>query len=127
MTDIAELLSPPDDRTAQRALDAYAALVREAYGERLVGLHLFGSRACGTQRPDSDADIAVVLTSFSGSALEEKMRLVDLAFDALTEAGLMIQPWPFTRREWESDVPVGRFAALLVAARRDALPLAPAR
>ena len=124
MTELADLLALPDAATVRRALADYEALVEEAYGERFCGLYLFGSRARGTSRPDSDADIAVVLASFDGSALDEKMRLVDLAFDALTDRGLMIQPWPFTRDEWEGGEVSGRFAGLLAAARRDGAALA---
>lgn len=127
MTDLAALLAAPDDATVEEALSGYAALVAEAYRDRLVGIYLFGSRARGSARPESDADIAVVLKGFSGSALDEKMRLVDLAFDALTENGLMIQPWPFTQAEWERTQGEARFAGLLEAARRDGIALVPAR
>lgn len=127
MTDLAALLAAPDDASVDEALSSYAGLVAEAYQDRLVGIYLFGSRARGSSRPESDADIAVVLTGFSGSALDEKMRLVDLAFDALTENGLMIQPWPFTQAEWDKRQDQARFGGLLEAARRDAVALVPPR
>lgn len=126
MSDLAELLAAPDVHAVERALSDYAGLVSAAYGDRLAGVYLFGSRARGSARPESDADIAVVLSAFSGSALDEKMRLVDLAFDALTDHGLMIQPWPFTRAEWLAHQDGARFAGLLQSARRDAVPLVPA-
>jgi predicted nucleotidyltransferase len=119
MSDLAELLAPPDEAAVVHALDAYARLVAGEYRDRLVGVYLFGSRARGDQRPDSDADLAVVLTDLHGSALAEKMRLIDLGFDALTDVGVMIQPWPFTAAEWDMREPSGRFGALLVAAKRD--------
>lgn len=123
MNDLAQLLAAPDEATVNRALSAYAEAIASAYGDRLAGLYLFGSRARGSFRPESDADIAVVLNSFVGSALQEKMRLVDLAFDALTDHGLMIQPWPFTSAEWKMQTGQSRFAGLLQAARRDAVAL----
>jgi predicted nucleotidyltransferase len=123
MSDVKELLAPPRPEAAATALDRYCDLVVAAYGDRLSGLYLFGSRARGDHRPSSDADVAVVLAGFDGSALDEKMRLVDLGFDALTDTGLMIQPWPFTEREWLASEPEGRFADLLVSAKRDARPL----
>jgi predicted nucleotidyltransferase len=125
MKELAELLAAPDEGAVARALSHYAAQVAEAYHDRLAGIYLFGSRARGSQRPDSDADVAVVLDAFAGSVLDEKMRLVDLAFDSLTDHGLMIQPWPFTRAEWLADRAGSRFAALLCAARRDAVALVP--
>ena len=127
MIDLAALLAAPDAATVDATLARYAALVADAYRDRLAGIYLFGSRARGSARPESDADVAVVLSVFEGSALSEKMRLVDLAFDALTEAGLMIQPWPFTKTEWEARQGEERFAGLLQAARRDAVALVPAR
>ncbi|KPF72603.1 hypothetical protein IP69_01515 [Bosea sp. AAP35] len=123
MSVVADLLSPPSLAAVAEALNAYARLVAAAYGDRLVGLYLFGSRARGDHHAGSDADVAVILHRFEGSALDEKMRLVDLGFDALTEAGLMIQPWPFTEDEWSAQEARGRFAGLLAAARRDAKPL----
>ena len=122
-----DLLAPPSIAAVADALDSYSRLVSELYGDRLAGLYLFGSRARGDHHAGSDADIAVVLSRFVGSALDEKMRLVDLGFDALTENGLMIQPWPFTREEWRAGQAQGRFAGLLLAAKRDAKPLMGAR
>lgn len=123
MTEAVLELAAPSEASTASALSAYGRLVAREYGDRLVGLYLFGSRARGDHRPDSDADVAVVLSGFDGGALAEKMRLVDLGFDALTDVGLMIQPWPFTRSEWEAALPSGRFAGLLASARRDARPL----
>ena len=120
MSDLTDLLAPPSEVVVARALDGYSRLAAAAYGRRLAGIYLFGSRARGDHRPESDADLAVVLTSFIGSPLEEKMRLVDLGFDALTDAGVMVQPWPFTVAQWQAGEPGGRFSELLVAARRDA-------
>lgn len=123
MNDFAELLAPPSEAAVAAAIAAYGKTVAEAYGSRLAGLHLFGSRARGDHRPDSDVDLAVVLTVLDGGAAAEKMKLIDLAFDALTDAGVMIQPWPFTSAEWSGEGQGGRFADMLVEAKRDARQL----
>lgn len=119
MNDLVELLAPPSEPAVSRALAAYRQKLVDSYGDRFVAVYLFGSRACGDHRPDSDADVAVVLETFEETVVGEKMRLVDLAFDALTDTGLMIQPWPFTQAQWEGREAGGRFAELLAAARRD--------
>ena len=119
MNDLADLLAPPSEPAVSRALAAYRQRLLDSYGHRFVAAYLFGSRARGEHRPDSDADIAIVLKALAGTPVEEKMRLVDLAFDALTDTGLMIQPWPFTQVQWEGREAGGRFAELLAAARRD--------
>jgi predicted nucleotidyltransferase len=123
VNDLAELLAPPSEPAVSRALATYRQKRVDSYGERFVAAYLFGSRARGDHRPDSDADVAVVLEALEGTPVDEKMRLVDLAFDALTDVGLMIQPWPFTRAQWEGREPEGRFADLLAAARRDGRPI----
>ena len=124
MNDLAGLLAPPSEAAIADAVAAYGKAVAEAYGSRLVGLYLFGSRARGDHRPDSDVDLAVILTVFDGGAVAEKMKLIDLGFDALTDAGVMIQPWPFTPAQWSGEEQGGRFADLIVAARRDAAQVA---
>lgn len=123
MSDLAELLAPPSEPAVSRALASYRQKLVDSYGGRFVAAHLFGSRARGDHRPGSDADVAVVLETFEEAPVGEKMRLVDLAFDALTDTGLMIQPWPFTRIQWERREPEGRFADLLASARRDGRPI----
>ena len=123
MSGFADVLTPPSDHAVRHALTAYREALAGAYGTRFVEAFLFGSRARGDHRPDSDADIAVVLEAFDGTAMVEKMRLVDLAFNALTDDGLMIQPWPFLRTQWEGQDTDGRFADLLLAARRDGRPI----
>ncbi len=123
MSDLDELLAPPSDAAVAQAVVDYAAAVAGAYGPRLVGMFLFGSRARGDHRPDSDVDLAIVVADFEASVLAEKMRLVDLGFDALTESGVMMQPWAFTNAQWVGNAPDDRFADLLQAARRDAIPI----
>jgi hypothetical protein len=58
---------------------------------------LFGSRARGTHRPDSDVDVAVVLRGPRGAFLSTKLDMVDIAFDVLMETGIYIQAMPI----WE--------------------------
>ena len=53
------LASPLPD--VQPAIDTLREGVKAIYGARLKGLILFGSRARGDARPDSDIDIAVIL------------------------------------------------------------------
>lgn len=123
MSNLAELLAPPSEAAVAQAVDAYVADVARAYDARFVGVFMFGSRARGDHQPESDVDLAVVLSAFDGSAVSEKMKLIDLGFNALTDAGVMIQPWPFTEAQWLGQESAGRFGALLSAARRDAVPV----
>jgi predicted nucleotidyltransferase len=62
---------------------------------------LFGSRARGVHRPDSDVDVAVVLRGPRGPFLSTKLDMVDIAFDVLLETGIYIQPMPIWEEQWE--------------------------
>jgi predicted nucleotidyltransferase len=114
-----ELLAPPDDATVEAALQDYAKLVRKAYGERVKGIYLFGSRARGDHRPESDADVAVVLADGEWDSWAEKMRLTDLTYDILIETGADLQAWPLRESEWNAPQRHHN-PALVRAMRRDA-------
>lgn len=60
-----------------------------AYGDRIERIVLFGSRARGDARPDSDYDVAVFLREIDGVG-EEIARLVDLGDDILVDTGAFI-------------------------------------
>ena len=49
------------DHNTQTALETFRIRILNRFGGRLRGLVLFGSRARGDHRPDSDADVAVFL------------------------------------------------------------------
>jgi predicted nucleotidyltransferase len=119
---IDELLRPPTRSEVEAALAQFAARVRGHYGDRLKGLYLFGSRARGDHRPDSDADVAVILEDGDWIGWEERRTLNRLAYDPSLDSGLAIQAWPFSEEQWaRSDRrPMSR---LIEAARREAVLL----
>lgn len=82
------------DPQTRMALAEFRTLLLKRYGTRLRGLVLFGSRARGDHRPDSDADVAV----FIGDAedpVSEQMDIADEAYQVFLRDGLLIQPWVF--------------------------------
>lgn len=81
------------------ALQAFASAVRRAYGERLVGVYLFGSHARGAAHADSDVDVAVIIDRFSDKSVERRT-LSDLAYDIVAETAVELQPWVVSRAEW---------------------------
>jgi antitoxin ChpS len=117
-----ELLRPPTDAEAARALARFADDVKLHYGDRLKGLYLFGSRARGDHAADSDADVAVVLANGDWEEWLERRALNGLAFDAELDDGLVIQPWPFAEADWTAALGMPA-TTLLGAACRDAVPL----
>jgi predicted nucleotidyltransferase len=66
-----------------------------------VGALLYGSRARGSHRPDSDADVAVLLRGKHGQFLATKLAMADAAFDASLETGVLVSPLPVWLDEWE--------------------------
>ena len=61
---------------------------------------LFGSRARGDHRPDSDLDLAVVLKGERQNFYDTKQVMADIAFDVLMETGLLVQAFPL----WDGDL-----------------------
>lgn len=82
------------DMTTLHALEIFKDRLTRRYGERLKALYLFGSRARGDHRPDSDADVAVFLDKVS-DPIGEQMALIDDGYPILLDTGVNIQPWVF--------------------------------
>jgi len=109
----------PDSPTldaARRFLDTVASLYpfRQAW--------LFGSRAQGDARPDSDLDIALLLSGPRGEFIPAKLALDDLAYDVLLETGIHIQPLPLWQDDWDAPETFPN-PALIAAIRREGVPL----
>ena len=109
----------------RKALEDYVSAVRGHYGARLVEVLLFGSRARGDARADSDADLAVILEDGDWRFWDEKMFLSDLAYDALLNPGLWIQAWPVSRSGWKEE-DLRKVPFFVVGARADARPISEA-
>ena len=118
-----DLYAPPDDATVNQAIQDYARAVREAYGDRVKGIYLFGSRARGDHEPESDADVAVVLDDADWDFWAEQFRLSDLSYDALMAFGAEIQGWPVAESDWAAGAVPKIDAELIRAMRRDAIPV----
>ncbi|MGE0873738.1 MAG: nucleotidyltransferase family protein [Burkholderiales bacterium] len=108
------------DVDTQRAARAFLAQVTRRYDvERAI---LFGSRARRDHRPESDADIAVILRGHRQRFLDTKLELADIAFDVLLETGILIQPLPVWADEWAHPEQY-RNPALLESIGRDGVRL----
>jgi uncharacterized protein len=70
------------------------ARLQRRFGERFVGLWLFGSRARGDHDPDSDVDVAVVLRQRLPHPFATTREILRETYDLLLERGYDIQPWP---------------------------------
>jgi predicted nucleotidyltransferase len=80
-------------------LTRFRTAVAEAYGNRLERVVLYGSRARGDHRPDSDYDIAVFIYD-PGTLWAEAGRLAELEDEILLDTGTVINAMPFPARAY---------------------------
>jgi uncharacterized protein len=76
------------------ALSRFRTALAAEYGDRLERAVLFGSRARGDAREDSDYDIAVFIRD-PGRWFDEVVRLADLGAETLLDTGAVISAKPF--------------------------------
>ena len=97
-------------------LSRYRAALEEMYGDQLEQVVLFGSRARGEGRQDSDYDVAVFLKALP-DRWPEFDRLASLRVDFLGETGAFFDAMPFAASAYVERTPLMR------EIRRDGLVL----
>jgi len=84
------IVRPYDDPV----LKCFRAALDKMYGDRIERVVLFGSRARGDAREDSDYDVAVFLNDLT-DRWPEMNRLADLGTDILEQTGEFIHAMPY--------------------------------
>jgi predicted nucleotidyltransferase len=88
------------DPGTEDAVKRFLSRIADRYD--MAGAFLYGSRARGTHRPDSDADLAVLLRGEHQRLLPTTLAMADVAYDVLLETGVNIAPLPIWTDEWEN-------------------------
>ena len=87
------------DHHTEEAVRSFLRRITDRYD--MAGAILYGSRARGTHRPDSDADVVVLLNGERLKVLKTTLAMADVAYDVLLETGINISPLPVWLDEWE--------------------------
>jgi predicted nucleotidyltransferase len=89
------------------SVDAATAHAARVFMDRIAGRYdvtqaiLFGSRARHTHRPDSDADIAVVIHGEHGNRTPVALDMAGIAFEVLLDTGVLVEALPLWEDEFE--------------------------
>jgi predicted nucleotidyltransferase len=84
----------PETLASDPVLARFRAALEALYGDRIERVVLFGSRARGDARADSDYDVAVFLNGYRTFSAELD-GLVDAETDVLFDTGAVINALPF--------------------------------
>ena len=95
------VVSMADDPILTRVRDA----LRDMYGDNIDRIVLFGSRARGDAREDSDYDVAVFLRTMP-NRWDELGRLADLRVELIDETGVFFDLLPFSADAYEARTPL---------------------
>lgn len=87
------------DKNTEAAVRRFLSLIASRYDT--AGAIVYGSRARGDHRPDSDADVVVLLRGQRQPFLPAKLDMADTAFDVLLETNILVSPLPIWLDEWE--------------------------
>lgn len=101
---------------ADPVLSRFRTALEAHYGPRLDRVVLFGSRARGDARPDSDYDVAIFLHD-PGSSWAEARALSGITIDILDATGAVINPVTFSAEQYQER------SILMGQVRRDGIDL----
>ena len=97
-------------------MSRFRTALDEIYGEWIERVVLFGSRARGDARPDSDYDVVVFLKDIDGFG-REAGRIAEIETDILSETGAVINALPLQAGSYRDRT------GLMQELRRDGLDL----
>jgi predicted nucleotidyltransferase len=92
---------------ADPVLTRFRAALDKTCGERIERVVLFGSRARGDARPDSDYDVLVFLKNFDVTGRHEEMaRISKITANIIQDTGEMISALPYPAGSYTARTPL---------------------
>lgn len=85
--------------SADPVLLRFRTAIKEAFGNRIERVVLYGSRARGGARPNSDYDVAIFLNGLDDFGAEGR-RLAEIETDILYDTGAVINALPLKAGAW---------------------------
>lgn len=108
------------DPLTRKSVEQFLARIAGDYP--IVEAWLYGSRARGDARADSDADVAVVLDGAKGRAMAVGLDMAAVEFDVLLETGVLVSAIPIWIEDWRE--PLGHSNPYLIEnIKRDGIAL----
>jgi uncharacterized protein len=96
-------------RMMDMVLSRFRTELTKAYGDRIERVVLYGSRARGDARPDSDYDIAVFLKDHEPFQFgREAGRIADIGIGITFDTGAVINALPFRAGAYRERTPLMR-------------------
>jgi predicted nucleotidyltransferase len=92
---------PTDDPVLKR----FKAALADLYGDQIDRVVLFGSRARGDARSDSDYDVAVFLRELP-DRWREMDRLADIGSEILDDEGKLVHAMPYLSASYRDRTPL---------------------
>ena len=115
MKHLSEIRLDPAER---KAIRAFTRRLKKALGKRLISVLLFGSKARGDDKKNSDIDIYVLVRR--DSQLVDK-RIARVTGDILNDYDILISPVSYDLREERINVRMGSF--FFEAVKTEGIPL----
>jgi predicted nucleotidyltransferase len=100
-------MSNPETITTGPVLVRFRKALTEIYGDRVERVVLFGSRARGDARPDSDYDIAVFLRGMD-DRFQELDRLAHISTDLIDATGEVVNALAYGEGAYNERTPLMR-------------------
>jgi uncharacterized protein len=105
------------ETTSDPVISKFRSAIEQTYGQRVERVVLYGSRARGDDRADSDYDIAVFLQDLSSLSAEFRT-LAAIEIQLLDETGAIVHGMPFPAGSWRDNA-----SPLMHEIRKDGLDL----